>query len=52
LFSYQIAGIATGVLSVCATIMFFLSKDPYKKSSQNTTSLITGSTAEKDDEKS
>jgi predicted MFS family arabinose efflux permease len=32
LFSYQIAGIATGVLSVCATIMFFLSKDPYKKS--------------------
>jgi predicted MFS family arabinose efflux permease len=52
LFSYQIMGIATGALSVCATLMFFLAKDPYKKSSQNTSSQIMGSITEKDKEKS
>jgi len=52
LFSYQIAGIATGVLGVCATLIFFVAKDPYKNSSRNTTSLIMESIPEKDDEKS
>jgi MFS family permease len=48
LFSYQIAGIATGVLGVCATFIFLLAKDPYRNFTRNTTSITMGSITEKD----
>jgi predicted MFS family arabinose efflux permease len=38
LFSYQIVGIASAVLCVCANCIFFLTKDPYKNSIRNTSS--------------
>jgi len=52
LFSYQIVGIANAAIGVLATCIFFLAKDPYKKSTQNKSSSKSGAITEKDEEKS